>query len=304
MRGLVPLPRALLLGALLSSGCSVERYAVGKLGDALSRQGSTFASDDDPDLVREAAPFSLKLVESLLAEEPRHEGLLLAAASGFTQYAYAFVQQDADEAESTSVARATDLRLRARKLYLRARGYGLRGLDLEHSGAETALRGDRQRALATFGARDVPFLYWTAAAWAGAINLAKNDPELVADLPIVEAMMDRALELDEGFGGGAIHTFLISYESSRPGGAKDAEARARAHFDRAVALSGGHLAAPMVALAEAVAIPRQDKKEFDELLRRAIAVDEDAKPEWRLENLVMKRRARWLIDHAEEQFVE
>lgn len=306
MRGPLPFLRsAQALAAILGiASCSVEHYAVNRLGDALAGEGTVFASDDDPQLVREAVPFSLKLVESLLAESPRHEGMLLAAASGFTQYAYAFVQEDADEIEAESVARAAALRTRARKLYLRARGYGLRGLEVSHPGFEAALRADSKKAVEGLAARDVPLLYWTAAAWGGAINLAKDDPETVADLPLVEAMMDRGLVLDEGFGAGAIHVFLISYESSRPGGARDAEARARAHFQRAVELDGGNRASPMVALAEAVSLPRQDRKEFEGLLARALAVDENARPEWRLENLVLKRRARWLLDHVEDHFLQ
>jgi len=102
--------------------------AVNKVGDALAGSGSTFASDDDPELVKAAVPFSLKLMESLLAESPRHKGLLFATASGFTQYSYAFVQQDADEMEDKDVTGAAHLRARARRLYLRARNYGLRGL--------------------------------------------------------------------------------------------------------------------------------------------------------------------------------
>src|SRR5437870_3812416 len=95
------------------SGCSIRRYALNKAADVLAESGTTFASDDDPELVKAAAPFSLKLMESFLAENPRHSGLLAAAASGFTQYAYAFVQQDADEAESRDLAAAEALRARA-----------------------------------------------------------------------------------------------------------------------------------------------------------------------------------------------
>src|SRR5258705_10221109 len=86
----------LLLLLALVSGCSVKKYAINKLGDALSGSGTTFASDDDPELIKAAVPFSLKLIESLLAESPDHQGLLLAACSGFTQYSFAFVNQDAD----------------------------------------------------------------------------------------------------------------------------------------------------------------------------------------------------------------
>ena len=61
-----------LVLSLAGSGCSVRRLAINKLGDALSGSGGAFASDDDPELVKAAAPFSLKLMESLLAESPRH----------------------------------------------------------------------------------------------------------------------------------------------------------------------------------------------------------------------------------------
>src|SRR6266850_115803 len=98
----------------LSTGCA--RFAANRVGDAMAGSGSTFASDNDPDLIHAAAPFALKMEESLLAESPRHRGLLLATTSGFTQYSYAFVQQDADELEARDVAGANALRDRARKL--------------------------------------------------------------------------------------------------------------------------------------------------------------------------------------------
>src|SRR5437879_545061 len=119
---------------LAGSGCSIRRYALNQAADALAGSGASFASDDDPELVKVAAPFSLKLMESLLAENPRHSGLLGAAAAGFTQYSYAFVQQEADEAEPHDLAAAEPLQMRARRLFLRAKGYGLRGLEVKHHG--------------------------------------------------------------------------------------------------------------------------------------------------------------------------
>ena len=119
----------LLLGALLQLNCSLRKFAIGKLGDALAQSGSTYASDDDPELVKDALPFALKLIEGLLEQRPEHRGLLLAAAGGFTQYAYAFIQQDAEELEEQDVTAALEMRNRARRLYLRARDYALRGLE-------------------------------------------------------------------------------------------------------------------------------------------------------------------------------
>jgi predicted anti-sigma-YlaC factor YlaD len=305
-----PIPLRLSLAIFASSllcaasGCSVERYAINKLGDALAASSTSFASDEDPELVRQAVPFSLKLIESVLAESPKHEGLLLAATKGFTQYSFAFVQQDAEARETVDVHAAQVLALRARKLYLRARDYGLRGLDVRHAGFSQRLRADPNAAADLLSRSDVPFAYWTAAAWGAALALGKDSPALLADQPLVEALIDRALVLDESYGDGAIHSFLIVYEASRPGGQRDAEPRARAHFARAVELEHGQLAGPYLALAEGVSLAKQDKREFVELLGQALAIDPDARPDSRLENLVYQARARWLLERVGELFLE
>jgi predicted anti-sigma-YlaC factor YlaD len=299
--------RLLALAVLLSitvSGCSIKKIAIKKLGDALAESGTTYASDNDPELIKGALPFSLKLIESLLAESPNHRGLLLAASSGFTQYAYAFVKQEADETEPLDFGLASQMRLRARGLFLRARDYGVRGLETTRPGFGAKLNKDPQAAVREAKATDVPLLYWTAASWGMAITLSKNEPALIADQPVVEALIDRALELNESFEEGVIHSFLISYEPVRQGASGDPLERARKHFDRAMELSKGYQAGPMVSLAEAVSVAKQDRKEFESLLNRAMAVDVNAKPEHRLANLVMQRRARWLLSRTDELFLE
>jgi len=281
----------------------VKRMAINKLGDSLAQSGTTYTADDDPDLVGAALPFSLKLVEGLLAETPRHRGLLFSAVSGFTEYAYAFVQQEAEVVATDNVDRAAELRARARHLYLRARDYGLRGLETRHSGFTRAIAADPKTVQQT--AKDeVAMLYWTAAAWASAIALSKDHPELVADQPIVEALIDRAFELDPDFDSGAIHGFLIHYEMARQGRRGDPAARARAHFDREVELTKGQLASPFVALAEAVSVAAADRTGFESLLKRAIAVDPNARPEWRLQNLIVQKRARWLLSREDDLFIQ
>jgi predicted anti-sigma-YlaC factor YlaD len=288
---------------LVLSGCSIKKIAINKLGDALAQSGTTFSSDSDPELVREALPFSLKLIESLLAESPKHRGLLFAASSGFTQYTYAFLKEETDETEPEDFDRAAKVRMRARNLFLRARDYGLRGLETSYSGYGAALNQDPQAAAQKATKKDVPLLYWTAASWGLAITLSKNEPALISDLPIVEALVDRALELNEAFDEGAIHSFLISYEPVRQGATGDPLERARKHFDRAMELSGGFQAGPLVALAESVSVAKQDRNEFQSLLDRALAVDVNARPAYRLANLVMQRRAQWLLSRIDELFL-
>jgi predicted anti-sigma-YlaC factor YlaD len=295
---------AVALAALAAlPGCSIKHVAINALGNALAQGGSGYARDGDPDLVWEAVPFGLKTVESLLDEAPRHKGLLLAAASGFVQYGYGRVQQDADFVEARDLARATELRNRARRLYLRALGYGFRGLEVDFPGLRERLRHDRDAALARTRKEHVPLLYFTGLAWFAAISVSKDDSELTADQAQAEALMRRALALDEGYDRGALHDFFISWEGrgEAVGGSFE---RAREHLERAEALAGGHRASAMVNFAETVSVARQDRKEFERLLGQALAVDVDAVPDMRLANLVYQKRARWLLGRADELFVE
>lgn len=298
--GLVLAALLLLLGA---SGCAAKRVTLNMLGDALAGSGSTFSADDDPELIKAAVPFSLKLMESLLVETPQHRGLLTAAAGGFAQYAYAFVQQEADEVRTTDLARSRALQARAKKLYLRARDYGRRGLVTRRKDFAQALEADPRAAVAGFTKADVPLLYWTAAAWVGAITVDKTDALLIGDLPKVDAMVERALELDEAFDQGALPALMIAYETVRQGVEGDPYARAEQRFRRALELSGGKLAGPYVSLAESVCIPTENRERFVQLLGAALAIDPDAAPESRLGNVIMQDRARWLSAHVDDYFL-
>ena len=290
---------------LLSAGCSIKRVAINKLGTALASGGNTFTSDDDPDLVEAAIPFGLKLYESLLAESPKHTGLLLAAAQGFTEYSYAFVDSRIDEARAESLERADALRERARKLYIRAYHYGMRGLDARHPGFAAALDNDADLALQRVTRRDVPLLYWTAASRGLTISLSKTSPELIAELPLVETIVRRVAELDESFDAGAVPEFLITLEAAHSGVKPEEQQKLmRQHFERALKISQGKRAGTYVSFAENACMPAQNKAEFQSLLEKALAVDPDADLDNRLANLVAQRRARWLLKHIDDLFLE
>lgn len=293
----------LVLAALaFSSGCT--HLVASSMGDALAEDSLVYAGDDDVELVGAAIPFGLKTIETLLVQVPGHRGLLTAAARGFTQYAYVYVQLPADELEDSNVAAAYDQRARARRLYLRARDYGLRGLGFESDDSLIALRREPQRALAGTGAGDVEALYWTGIAWSAAISLAKDEPALIAELPVVDGIINRAAALDADFDHGGLHTFLISYEMGRPGAGREAAGIAERHFQRAVKLTGGERVAPFVAMAESVTVANRQRREFERLLGRALAIDADRRAEWRLANHVMQRRARWLLARTDTLFLE
>lgn len=293
---------ALLVATLVAPGCSLRRMALTGLADSLAGGGGgVFASDDDPELIRDAAPFSLKTLEALLLEMPEHPGLLLAACSGFTQYAYAFPQADADLVDDGDYAQGEALRTRARRLFVRGRDYCLRALELRRPGVGEQLLLAPEDALAWAGPADVPLLYWSGASWGGAVALGLDQPALVADFPAVRALLGRALTLDEAWERGAIHAALISLEAV-PEAMGGSRARARTHFERAVALSGGDAAGPYLSYAVGVAQADADRAAFEELLRQALAVDPDRDPSQRLANHVAQRRARHLLDRADALF--
>lgn len=293
----------LLLAACFLLACSPRAYVVSRIADAVSSGGDSFARDDDPELVREAVPFALKSMESLLDSQPDHKGLLAALCRGFTQYAAAFVRQDAEEAPDPLVRRAG--MERARRLLLRARDYGVRGLSVGRDGFADALSAKPAEAAARAGTEDVPLLYWTAAAWSLAVATSPDDPGLLADLPRSEALMRRALALNEGYDDGAIHEYFIAFEGGRPEAMGGSAEKARRHFERAMALSGGKKVSPLVTFAETVSVRTQNRKEFLDLLDRALAFDARVgAPEHRVGNLVSQRRARWLKGRVDERFLD
>lgn len=293
----------MVLAACFLLACSPRSYVVSRMADAASSGGDVFARDDDPELVRDAVPFALKAMESLLAKTPDHKGLLAALCKGFTEYAVAFIRQDAEEAQDPGIRRAG--KDRARRLLLRAKEYGVRGLSSGREGFAIALSEDPVAAAARAGKEDVSLLYWTAAAWSLAISTSSDDPSLLADLPRIEALIRRALAVDERYDDGAIHEFFVAFEGARPEAMGGSIERARNHMERAMALSRGKKISPLVTFAETVSVRTQDRKEFLDLLDRALAFDaRSASPEHRMGNLVSQRRARWLKGRVDELFLD
>ena len=307
-RGARSLARRLSLGSaavLLLGGCSVKQFAIKQVGSALaSGAGGAFAAESDPEFAGQAVPFSLKLIESLLWEQPDNAELLLAAAAGFTQYAFVWVQQPADFIEAEDFAAAQHDRIRARNFYLRAHDYALRALEVRHPGIAEKLRTDPEAAVAKLARVDVPAMYWAAASLGSAISLGKTEPALVSRQNEFAALLDRAAALDIEWSGGLLRELLMAYAPARPGAGAAGVARARELFAEIIARSDGTSAGPYVSFAESICVQEQDRAEFVRLLERALAIDPATTPQNRLANVVMQQRARWLLDRVDELFLE
>ena len=285
-----------------TSGC-LKQLALGSVANALSASGNGFGTDDDPELIGDSLPVIIKVMEQLHDSLPKHQELAVALTRATTSYGVAYIAEEADRVEEKDVQAARKIRLRARRMLLRARKYGLAALDISVPGLGAALLGNdrdkRAALLAKTKKGDVAALYWTSAAWGAAIANAKDDMELVGQLPQVNELAARALALDESFEEGAIHELYINLAASQNDrkGAKD-------HFERALQLSHDKKLSPLVTYAEAVCVDAQDKKEFSRLLDKVLAFDVDSDPDHRLVNILSQRRARWLMSRIADLFAE
>lgn len=294
------------LFASLLCACSVNKGAVKLLAGALTSTGDStvFTGDDDPRLIAEALPVILKLYESLLAQVPEDPKLNLATGSSFVMYANAFVHTPAKMLPAEQFEQQKEMYARAKKLYLRGRNYVLRGLGIRHPEFAALLeKGSMEEALAGMGTEDVPYLYWSGASWMAAYATDPFDVDLGSTVTRAIALMQRALQIQDGYSDGAIHEFFISYYGAMPEVMGGSQQKAREHFEKALALSKGYKAGPFVSLATTVCIKNQDAKEFRELLEKALAVDIDAKPQYRLANVLAQQEARWSLDHIEDKIL-
>lgn len=293
----------LLALSLAAGGCSgIRHLAVNSLADTLAAGGDVYTNDNDPELVADALPFALKTMETLLAEAPHHQGLLLSTCQGFTQYSYAFVAFDLPRLEVEDYRLYKERRDRALKLYLRARDYCFRGLEEAAPGITERLRLAPEEAVRALDVKHVPLLFWTGSSWGSAISLGLDRPELVADAPAIRALLERVLELDPGYQRGIVHEAMILVESlpETMGGSLE---RARRHFDQVLAMRGGHSPSTWVTWAQSISVRQQDREEFERLLNQALEVDPEQAEDGRLQAILTHRRARMLLDLADELFI-
>jgi len=201
------------------SSCSINRFATRIVADALtgSGGGSVFSSDDDPEFIADALPFTLKVFESLLYSDPENIDLIEATAGGFISYANGFLQSPAELLEYEQMEEKNKLLARSAAMYRRGGDYASQGLEVLYPGFDTCFsEGDWQSALVNMGDDAVPFLYWKAAAILGEFSVDSFNPGLMVELPGAVALAVRALELKEDYDQGALHDLLIAVFGNLP----------------------------------------------------------------------------------------
>lgn len=276
-----------LIAAILLQGCSPQSLLLRQAADALAEQGA--AQESDLLLARDAAPFYLKSAESVLLRVPGHLRLAEAVTAGFTQYAYAFIAFEADVMDARDAKAARQMRERASAMYGRAFGHAQRALESVKPGLSSP-RDDSPMPVEA-----VPLAYWAAASLAARASTAK-EPDVIAELPRAVSIARAAYAASPDHGHGALASLLGSLEASRPGGSPTL---AQAYFERALSAGGDRRPGVRVAIAESIALPAGERTEFERLLHEALALPVPAND---LDAQVMRRRARWLLDRADDLF--
>jgi hypothetical protein len=264
------------------AGCSsfIGSKAAGTLSAAILNQ-------DDPELVSAGVPAYLLLVDGLISQSPDNAALVSAGAQLFALYGSRFAPPG-----------------RAIALTGKARRYGQRAICLAHTPACSWQNIDYDGlvvALDDVGAKDIGALYSYAVSWLSNLDATSEDWTAVAELPWVEAVLERALELDETYENGALHGYLGVLNALRPPALGGRPEVAREHFERAIELSGGRDLSLKVEYARRYARLVFDQELHDRLLTEVLAAPAEAPP-YTLFNVLAKQEAETLLATSKEYF--
>lgn len=240
-------------------------------------------------------------IEKRLLKSPNDPVLLQKGCEALTQYTFGFIMEEADRLMTIDYNGGKELYSQANEHFNQAVQYGNKSLMLKFEKYDGWI-SNQSDLTPKFTDEDVPKLFWTAAAYGGAIKSSRGNPEWVILLPRVGQLLETALTIDSNWNKGAIYSAMISYTMSRPDPPNKKESIAEDFFKKAVIASNGLDLGPYVTLAESVMIPIQNRNEFTNLLYKALNIDMKADPDLALANQINRNRAQWLMDNIDEFF--
>lgn len=266
-----------------------KKVRVGTAALLLEDVAKASYKQSDLRVIREGMPAYLMLMDGMIEAWPDNERLLIAAAQSYSSFASVFVaDQDKEYAQL---------------LYGRARAYALSAL--VKRGFKDPMKStfeDFQKDVKACSKKDVPYVFWGAACWASWIMANLDSMEAMAELPRVELMMRRALELDEGFYYGGPHLFMGMWFAARPAIAGGDLKKAKGHFLKALDLGEGKFLMAYIYYAENYARRALDKDLFVSTLNKVLETPADCLPELTLLNTVAQKKAKELLHNADEYF--
>jgi tetratricopeptide (TPR) repeat protein len=273
------------------AGCT-KTFVDAQVG-GLKKGAEAIYAYDDPIILGDALPGIILKNESYISISPDNTFYLISTSELYGLYAMAFVE-DMDKEHAI-------------KLYARGKELGLRVLRKNEKfskALDNPSLKNYAESLSFFRKDDVPALFATASNWLSWISLAAGtNIEALMDVPKVEAMMFRALELDETYKMGAIHSMLGAYYgalSPTLGGQPD---KAKHHFERAFELSDSKMLLYYVAYARTYAVQIQDKYLYLEILEKVLAAPSNIPKDMTMANEIAKMKAKKLLKSIDEFFL-
>jgi hypothetical protein len=280
----------LLLFFVLLQSCSLNKFVIRQTGTLLDYGVVSLYAETDLVLAEQALASNIKLLEGMVIGDPENDHLLLLTAQALAGYTMGFVEDENPD--------------RAKPLYLRSRDYGLRILRMNSGFAKSENEPFEQyaTAIAALGKDEIAALFWTAFAWAGWINLSLDDPQAFVDLPKVQAMMQRVLDLDETYFHASAHLFFGSVWGTKPKLLGGDPEKAKEHFKKNLQITRGNFLIAHIYYAKYYAIKLFDEELFDELLRHVSDTPAAALPGYQFLNMIAKEKAKRLQEMRGEWF--
>ena len=255
----------------------------------------------NPDFAESTYKYFAEKSEKSVIKYPDDHNKLLNACETLTKYSFGFTMEEANREVMIDYKKSQLLYNEAHRNFVKAVDYCGRALDVKCDNYKDWI-DDSNNESPIFTYLDLPYLYWSAGAYGGAIKSSKGDPEWLIKLPRLGKLLEAGISLDAGWNKGALYSAMISYTMIRHDPPVNKEIMARDFFTKAVIASNDLDLGPYIALAESVSITTQNKNEFTNLLYKALNIDINANPDIRLNNYINRKRAIWLLDNIDEYF--
>jgi len=292
----------MLLVTIFGAGCSMKKMTTKTIGKVATEGMVAVESEQDLEFARESIPPLIKTLEVLRYGDKKDRRTLVLLARAYGTYTFGFIEEEILKGPEGSKERAAAIAT-AELFYRRGKEYGIAAL-IADSGFRRTFSGhfmDFKQAVSRMGKGYVPALFWTAFNWANWMNLNRDDPAAIVNIPKVQAMVDRVIELDPDFYYGSAHALKGVLAISRPKALGGDPATAKDELDCAMMIAPGYLMTKVL-FAQYYARGTNDAPLFRSSLADVLAADPGELTDQRLANELAQRRAKLLLKQEEKLF--
>jgi hypothetical protein len=258
-------------------GCSA--MATRQLTDNLV---SGMLNQDDPATVRAAIPAYLVLLDGLIQDDPENPQLLISASQLYGAFAGGLIDDP----------------VRSTKLIAHSKKYARKALCIQQAvicDAEDKNFSEFTAALDNVDNAGLDALYAYATSYANWIRGKRDDWNMLMDLPKVEAMLQKVIDLDPGYAQGRAQLYLAVMRSQLPQALGGKPELGRSHFELALDYSNRKDLMVKVEYARTYARLVFNQELHDRLLGEVISTDPVVK-DLTLSNILAQEKAQTLMN--------